>query len=302
MASKLDLVKMKALPQTYILSIIDHKSTVFLSEEVTIQIDKSYENNLRERNPQLGRIEAVCESDNPLGLSVGDIVAVNHFTFYGDIGANKSFVYQPHVEWEGVKLFRVLPRQIYFKYNEGVPQPIGDIVLCASVAEKDILGFDPNVGQFFHTKEFVQVGTVAYANCGFEAGDEILVLRSSMYLITLDRVDYFKVLAKEIVARIVDGEAIPVGENVVVRYKSDEFQNGYSPLLRGTGIHITNNLTAEVVAVADVPTDMILTSEMGWKEQLEVGDAVQVYRQQGVPYKDVWVVEPHTIIYAYEKA
>ncbi len=289
---------MKATPQTYILSIIDHKAKIALSEDVTIQIDKSYENNLRERNPQLGRVEAVCD-ENPLALQVGDVVAVNHFTFYGDIGANKSFTLQPHFDFNGTPHFKVYPRQIYFKYNDSVPQPLGDVVLCAGVDTKTVLGFDPNTGQFFHTDEFVQIGTVAYGSGEFQSGDEVLVLRSAMYLITLDRVDYFKVLQSEIVAKIVDDTPIPVGDNIVVRYRPDEYQNGYSPLLYGTGIAVSNNVTADVVSVPDgrEVKDMVQLTVAGYPQS-----GVQVYRNQGVPFKDTWVVNaPDSVLYYMEK-
>ncbi len=289
---------MKATPQTYILSIIDHKAQIALSEDVTIQIDKSFENNLRERNPQLGRVEAVCD-ENPLGLQVGDIVAVNHFTFYGDIGENKSFTLQPHFDYNGKTHFKVYPRQIYFKYNYRVPEPVGDVILCVGVETKTSVGFDPNSGQFFHTSEFVQIGTVAYGNGEFKKGDSVLTLRSAMYLITLDRTDYFKVLRREIVAKVVDDTPIPVGDNIVVRYRADEYQNGYSPLLYGTGIQMSNNVMADVIAV---PTGRRVEGMVQMTVSGYASEGVQVYRNQGVPYNDVWVVSaPDSVLYAMEK-
>src|SRR5580698_1041611 len=93
----------------YLLSMVNHKETYELTDEVTLHIDKRFENNLRERNPQLGRVECIGD-DNPYGLEVGDIVAVNHFTFYGDIGSDKGYILKDHVEVDGVKLFKAVLR------------------------------------------------------------------------------------------------------------------------------------------------------------------------------------------------
>lgn len=296
MGNKVGLNNMKSLPSTYILTPIDHKSTAEVAD-TTLWIDKSYENNLRERNPQLGVVEAICD-DNPLQLAVGDVVAVNHFTFYGDIGQSRGFQLQPHVEWDGKRLFRVLPRQIYFKYNSAIPEPIGDVVICTDVAERDILGFNPNTGDFFHSFEFEQRGEVL-CGIGFDKGDEVLVLKSAFYLITLDKVDYFKVMRNEIVATVRDGVATPVGNNCIVKYRPDEYQNGYSPLLWGTGISIGNNVTADIVTLPQGRSVQDFTPLL-----IDGGDGVQVYRNQGVPFGDCWIVTPDTILYAgeYEKA
>lgn len=293
---------------TYILTMINHKEEYHIDTADGVGIDlvisKSYENNLRERNPQLGRVEAVCDV-NPLQLQVGDIVAVNHFTFYGDIGENKSFTLQPHFEYEGQRYFKVYPRQIYFKYNYKVPQPVGDVILCSNVATKDTLGFDPNSGAFFHTSEFVQRGIVAYGNGSIETGDEILTLRSAMYLITLDKIDYFKVLRSEVVGIIRGEEVYPYGDSLLVRYKADEYQNGYSPLLYGTGIAMSNNVTAEVVRTNELPKDQYLVYKGNHKfdftEMPNVGDTVQVYRNQGVPFGDCWIVSPESVLYIKEE-
>jgi hypothetical protein len=298
---------MRSYKGTYILSPINHKETYKLTDDTEIFISKKFENNLRERNPQLGIVEAVCE-DNSYNLNVGDIVAVNHFTFYGDIGKDKSFILQDHVEYEGKKLFRVIPRQIFFKYNNQTPEPVGNFILCQNVEEKETLGFDPNRGTFFKTNYFDQKGTVAFGNDKFKKGDEVLVLKSAFYLVTLDKVDYFKVREDEIVAKEIDGEAVPVGNNFMVEYLPDEYQNGYSPLLVGTGVHITNNVSATVTKVSNEPvlSEVLLAyteeKELGWRGEVAAGDKLQVYRQQGVPFNNKWIINQDNVVYSYEKA
>ncbi len=284
---------MKSLPNTYILSPIFHKDEVELTPDVTLKVDKSYTNNLRDRNPQLGIVEAICEEANPLGLTVGDIVCCNHFTFYGDIGANRGFNLQPHVEHEGKLLFKVSPFNIFFKYNGGAVEPLGDIVICTDVAERDILGFNPNEVTFFHNTEFEQRGKVL-CGTGFEEGDEVLTLRSSMYLIELDRRDYFKCRRSEIVAVVRDGVAYPTEGNFIIEYLPDEYQNGYSPLLWGTGVQVSNNVTARVVSGTCNP-DLVVGRAVG-------ANLVQAYRNQGVQFGNQWIVNKDNLCYGYQEA
>jgi hypothetical protein len=114
-------IKGQSYPGTYILSMIDHKSEIEISG-IILTIINSAQNNFRDRNPQLGKVEFICDTDNPLGLKVGDTVAVNHRTFYTAQAGPQGhrFQYQDHTEYEGVKLFRPLTEHIYFKYNNQI--------------------------------------------------------------------------------------------------------------------------------------------------------------------------------------
>lgn len=272
----------------YILSPILHKETYELTNEITLKIDKSYENNLRERNPQLGTVEYVPEN-NIYGLSVGDIVAVNHFTFYGDIGPNKSFTTKPHVVHDGKMLFKALPRQIFFKYNNKHPEPMADFVLCHAVDEKEELHIEPNSGDFYRTKEFAQKGTIWFGNDEFPSGTEILVLKSSFYLITLDRVDYFKVNKNEIVAKIVEGKLLPVNGCGLVEYIPEKEH----PFLDLSMMKKPNNTTARLLSGDPVINMMVegVDKDSG---------LLQVYRNQGVPYNGKWIVNEDMILYRYD--
>lgn len=245
----------------YLLSIIDHKHFVEFSN-ITLQIENSYENNFRERNPQLGRVEAVPE-DNFLHLEVGDTVAVNHRTFYyAQIGENKGFVIKDHTVYDGVKLFRVLPEQMFLKYNNKVAEALPGFAICSNVEEKKELHLEPNEGKFYWTKEFSQRGTCEQ---GVHAGKEVLVLKNAFYLITLDKTDYFKVNENEIVAIIEGEEAIPVNGRYMVEYEEEKSHS----FLDLSAVKKPNNVTA--------------TDENGRK--------LQVWRNQGVKWGDKYIID-----------
>ena len=213
---------MKSLHGKYLLSVIEHKSQVKIAD-IILTIINSYQNNYRDRNPQLGKVEAVNDDDNPLGLKVGDIVAVNHRVFYKAQAGKEGhrFEYQEHIEHDGVKLFRPLNEHIYFKYNNDTPELINGYIICTGVEEHTTLGFDTNTGEFLHSKEFKQEGTVLIGNDRFPTGSKISVLKHAFYLITIDKVDYFKVNENEVV--ILNGE--PANDYFTVEYLDDTIEH-----------------------------------------------------------------------------
>lgn len=257
-----------ANPSTYILSPINHKENYELSNGVMLYIDKSFENNLRERNPQLGRVEAVPDN-NPLGLAVGDTVAVNHFTFYGDIGKDRAFKIQDHFTIEGVMHFRAVPYQMFFKYNNEVAEPFSDYILCEYHIEAE-----EHFGVYFGDKKMI--------NCthGIYEGSEVLVLNNAMYLITLGRKEYYKVRVDEVVC--VDGNA--VGKYMMIEYLP-EVVHGIFDL---SMVKKPNNLSAMVI--------------QSTHKDVHVGDKVRVYRNQGVGFDTYRLIEEDSIIFIYEEA
>lgn len=293
------------MSSTYLLSPINHKENYHIDtpdgEQIDLYIDKSFENNLRERNPQLGLVEAI-PIDNPYNLVVGDIVAVNHFTFYGDIGTDKSFKIQPHVEYGGKKLFKVLLRQIFFKYNNKTPEPVGEFLLCRDVQEQSTLCMNPNSGDFFWTKEFKQEGIIFYGNNDLPAGTKVLVLKNAFYLITLDKVDYFKVLKDEIVAKIIDGEGMPVGRNMIVEYLPEKPHSFLDLSQTKKG----NNCRAKVLAIGEInytreiDGDVINCVDHSMKS-LNINDEIQVWRNQGVEYDGKRIIDTEMMLWRWDE-
>lgn len=258
---------MKANKGTYLLSMIDHKSEYQLNDDITLQIDKTFENNLRERNPQLGMVEAICE-ENDLNLKVGDIVAVQHFTFYGDIGTNKSFELKEHVVHDGKKLFRAYEWQIFFTYNDNVAQPIGNFILCETVDEDK-----SQSGIILESKPHKNKAIVTHGDNDLKPGDIVLVLDNALYSITLDKHEYFKVKKDEVVAILKGDEIIPINGNVVIEYLPEK-----ENLLDLSWCKKINNITAKK----------------------ESGELLQVYRNQGVKYQDKRIIDEEMILWHYE--
>jgi co-chaperonin GroES (HSP10) len=255
---------MKSIKGTYLLSMIDHKATHQLTDEITLEIDKSFENNLRERNPQLGKVEAIPD-DNFLKLEIGDTVAVQHFTFYGDIGTNKSFALQPHVKHDGKLLFKAHQWQIFFKYNNNVPEPLDGFILCDNVEEDQ-----SESGIILESKPHKNKAIVTFGHNEFKVGDIVLVLDNALYSITLDKKEYFKVRTDEVVAKLDGDKIIPVNNNMLIEYLPEK-----ESIFDLSFVKKTNNLTAKK----------------------DNGDLVQVYRNQGVKYGDKRIISEDMIAF-----
>ena len=265
---------MRTRPGTYLLSLIDHKSEIEIAG-IMLTIINSAQNNFRDRNPQLGKVEAICEDDNPLQLVVGDIVAVNHRVFYkAQVGAQgHRFEYQDYCEWGGIKLFRPLTEHIYFKYNNKTPELLPGNIICHKVEEHDILGFDVNSGAFLHNKEFKQEGVVLIGNDTYPVGSKVSVLKHAFYLITLDKVDYFKVMESEVV--ILDGKPAP--GYFAVEYLEEEKEHALLDLSAMKKSGMVNAIT-------------------------DNGELVYVWRGQGLLLGNKRVINEDNIAWHYETA
>lgn len=249
---------MRALPNTYLLSPVLHKDTYELENGVLLAIDKSFENNLRERNPQLGTVEGLPDN-NWLNLKVGDLIAVNHFTFYGDIGENKTFKLKEHVIHDGKMIFPAVERQMFFKYNDKTPETLPGYLICDWVVEPE-----EHFGVYFGERKYI------LCTHGKYKGKEIKALNNAMYLITLDKQKYYKVREDEVVWA--DGEL--VGDWMVVEYLPEK-----ETLLDLSLAKKNNNLTAKCV-----------------KGKYE-GQLLQVYRNQGVEWDGKRIIDEDMILW-----
>ncbi len=286
---------MNAPISTYILSIIDHKAHHEIQvggDVIDLLVDKSYENNLRERNPQLGRVEAVGD-DNPYGLIVGDIVAVNHRTFYGNIGDNRAFIVKDHFEMDGKWFFKVLCEQILFKYNNKTPEPLGDTIICTEVSELSELRSEANKDiNFYRYKEFGQFGTVLCGDSDLPCGTRVLTLKYAFYLVTLDGMDYFKVKKSEIVGRISGEDIVPVGKYILIEYIEPEKRHAFLDL---SFVKKELGVKARILASNTLP----ISEMINWRTETPSGD-VLVFRNQGVEYNGKRLIDIESIIWRFE--
>lgn len=260
---------MKSLPGTYLLSMIDHKGRHKFSSGFEIFVAKQMDNNLRDRNPQLGKVEGIPE-DNELNLSIGDIVAVNHFTFYGGIGKDKSNQLQPHSNIDGNNIFKVRQDWIYFKFNDFNPELIPGFTLCKDVEEKKTIKFNgDDISTITYDRHFDNKGVVMF---GDNKDRKILVKNYSMYLIELYGVDYFKVMDREIVAFIDNGVPVPTKKCILVQYH--EWKN--NSIIDLSGAKKPNSVKARVV---------------NGNGNFSDGEVLLVWRNNGVKYGDYWVID-----------
>ena len=243
---------MRSTGGKYILSMIDHKGTVRIGD-TELFVAKHLDNNLRDRNPQLGRVEVAINS-----LEEGDIVACSHFTFYGDIGGGL----QPHVEANGKKLFFVDPYNVYFKFNNNIPEPLPGIQVAYDVAEKEDITFNPNTGEFGKNKRFENIGTLN--------GRRILVKNWAFYCVEIGMKNYFKVMDEEILAYLDPLE--PTERCIVVEYLQEK---GHS-FLDLSMVKGANNVKARVI---------------NGNGHYENGTILLVWRNNGVEHEGKWVID-----------
>ena len=192
-----------------------------------------------------------------MNLNVGDIVLVNHFTFYGDIGEDNAFIIKDHILYNGVRVFKATPFQIFFRLNGDLIECMPDYLICDYRVEPE-----EHFGVYFGEKKSV------HCTHGKYAGREVVVLKNAMYLITVGKKDYYKVRCDEVVW--CDGV---VGDNLIVELLPEKQHEIFT--LK------TNNQTA----VALTSCGNILK-----------GDILQIYRNQGIDTPEGYCIGLETVV------
>ncbi|WP_298845481.1 hypothetical protein [uncultured Clostridium sp.] len=258
---------------------MDHKEKIDLGGQ-EIFIAKDWENNLRTRNCQLGIVECLT-TNNPLNLCLGDIVFVNHFTFHGDIGENRSFTLIDHVKHDGKLLFKVPVRNIYFKYNEGQIEPIGDMVIIESI----LTDATSSIGLELQQAQYKDRGKVVYAKDTSLIGKTVLVEKNALYGIEIKQENLFKVMKEEI-AGIIESfegeeEIFPTAGRVLLEDHDDEIKSSFIDL---SMVKRGNTIKAKVIRCGELDKVQRLD------EWIKDGDMVLRFRSYGVRFKDQVIV------------
>ena len=267
---------LKTTTENYILSpILDHKEKIDLGgTELTIV--KEFENNLRRRNCQLGIVEALTK-ENPLNLSLGDIVFVHHFTFHGDIGKNKSFTLRDHAEVDGKKIFRVPVINIFFKFNNEVVEPTGDVVVLEEMhsPDKSDKGFD------LISEPYKDRGRVVYAKDESIIGKVVFVEKNALYPLEIKGYDYFKIFENEIVGFLEEGQIYPAKGRILLEDFPDDIMKGDLDL---SLIKKTNDVRSTVIRTGE------LDKIQKYDDWIKKGDTVLRSRSGGIKYENQVIV------------
>lgn len=197
---------MRVLHNKYLIKgLLDHKESYTLSNGIELKIDKSWDNNLRTRNSQLGVIAELTDK-NELGLAIGDTVIVHHFSFHGDISENKGFQLQQHIEHNGELYFTIHPDRIFAKYNNKTIEPLGQYVFCKHMQKPE-----NKFGLILPETAMIEENRamVTHGNGDILTGDIVLFPNYSMYEIILDKVPYQRVMKRDIYGYIRNGEMKP---------------------------------------------------------------------------------------------
>lgn len=267
---------METTTDNYILSpILDHKEKYDLGGH-EILIVKDYENNLRRRNCQLGIVEAI-PTLNPLKLSLGDIVFVHHFSFHGDIGQGRSFTLRPHAEVEGKKIFRLPVQNIFFRYNEEIIEPLGDIIILEEMYSPS----ESKSGLILESKPYKDRGRIVSASDDTMVGKVVFVEPNSLYPLELKDKAYFKIFENEIVGYFEDDVLFPAKGRVLLQdFEEDIFKNDLDLSM----IRKTNCIRATVIRTGD------LDKVQHHDEWIKKGDTVLRFRNYGVKYEGQVIV------------
>lgn len=193
--------------------LLDHKEKYDLAGN-EIFIDKTYENNLRERNPNLGIVYGLSK-ENTLKLNVGDYVITSHFAFTGGIGVNKSYEMNDHVVVDGKKLFKIHPNDIHFTYNDKVIAPIGTYLGVEQV--EDTIEQSGIMTTVLHKDR----GRVIYPNCGIPYGTEVLLEQHALYEVNFDKKTFYRIRESEIVGIITEEKTEGIPAEDLLQYKDN---------------------------------------------------------------------------------
>lgn len=262
----------RTITEKYILSpILDHKEKYDLGG-IEIYISKEFENNLRQRNCQLGVVE-VLTPENPLKLSLGDIVFVNHFTFHGDIGADKSFTLNHHVEYEGKKLFTAEMRDIYFKYNDNKVEALPNFLIVEGSKSAD----KTDSGIFIEQTQYKDRGTIIYADDESMIGKEIYVENYALYPLDLRGEDLYRVNVNDVVGYMENSKFIPANGRVVL----EDIEELTSSFLDLSMVKKPTTVKSKIIKKG------ICAKEY---DNFNEGDIVLRGRGYGVKYNDHYVV------------
>ncbi len=257
----------------YLLSpILDHKERYDLNGTEII-ITKDWENNLRSRNCQLGIVEGLSET-NPLGLCLGDVVFVNHFTFHGDIGADRSFTLNVHADHEETKIFKVPIRNIYFKYNDKKIEPIGKVLIVEQVLTPD----HSEEGLTLIQSNYKDRGKVIYAKDTQMVGKIVLVDTNALYALELKDYDYYKIFDSEVVGYFEKGELYPYGNRVLLEDQEEERKHDILDLSQ---LKNSRTVKAKVIRKGSLSKHLNFVNE---------GDTVVRFRNYGISDKKQVIV------------
>lgn len=262
--------------ENYILSpILDHKEKYDLGG-VEIYMAKDWENNLRRRNCQLGIVEALTP-ENPLNLCLGDIVFVHHFTFHGDIGADRSFTLNHHTLFEGKMLFKSPIRDIYFKYNNNQVEAINGIAVLEGLMSPQ---YSPS-GLELPQTQYKDRGRIIYHSDYSMVGKEVLVESNALYEVELNNEIYYRVREDEIVAEIKDEQAYPTKGRVLLEDHKDDLMKGD---LDFSMVKKTNTIKSTVIRTGEL--DKVQKHD----EWIKEGDTVLRFRNYGIKFNNQVVV------------
>lgn len=220
---KLEQPATPLLPYVLCKADMEQKKIVHLSDEVDIYIDNKYNENLRERNPNIAYVVYSNDTDKFKGydkgqvfnnkLVPGDKVYLQHFQLLGH--SNESLAMAEDVS--GDELFLVDLREVYFKVVNNEPVMLSNYMLCEYEEISDRLPSGlliPAMAEENILRNELKRAVVRYisdeVSDKIKVGDVILFEKHADYRLTFNGKEYLKMSSTEVLAKIQDNKILAV--------------------------------------------------------------------------------------------
>ena len=177
----------------------DHKQFHQFSNGEKIVLETKYNENLRERNQQLGFVMADVPS---MGLKKDDTVVVQHFQFMdhsGDVAENVL-----NVDGEPIAFCPVW--EIYYKIEDGQMEPVGEFLIAKEIPKGQLttsldLEFT-DLSEPEMEEVIVEVVAVNKTNkLNLKVGQRVVLIEKyCKYKILHEKVEFLRIREEEVVA------------------------------------------------------------------------------------------------------
>jgi len=208
---------MKSIKPKLLLTPIDNKSTVKLSNGLELIMKNNLSQNAREALVQTGKIIASFNGividywNNDVSyncdLKPGEKVFVSHLTF-SETTSNTSgtgYLEKDHVVIDGVKCFEVDYREIYFKFNEdSTIDMLGEYMLLEGIYDEAFTSTflaSPESHKKLNKIKARVVQTSKQIDSQFKTGDEVHFIDAAcLYKVEIDGNTFYRCRESEVVA------------------------------------------------------------------------------------------------------
>lgn len=182
--------------------------------DIDLYIENKFNENLRERNPNYATVIYVPnvthftgydKKQYPQILQPGDLVCLQHFQLQGH--SNESL--EEIEDVDGMPLFRVDLKEVYFKINEGKPELLSDYTLCEyetakTITDAGVILPETAIDPYRRSSKRAIVVQVSESVENINEGDVIYYSDFADYELEFDGKKLLKISAGDILAKVIN--------------------------------------------------------------------------------------------------